>query len=209
MSGPNELARRGGRRWPGELAAQFTQPLAVLLAVAAVLAWVSGTPRLAIAIAAVILLNAGFAFAQEMQAERAVEALAAFLPERARVLRDGTRQEIEARLLVPGDVLLIEEGESICADARLMTGTLEVDMSTLTGESVPVTRSAGPADTERAAAAGQRCGVQRHRLHRRGSRGPGHGHRDAAPNWAGSRRSASGPGAARARWNTRSSGPRC
>ena len=114
---------------------------------AAVLAWISGTPRLAIAIAAVILLNAGFAFVQEMQAERAVEALAAFLPERARVLRDGTRQEIEARLLVPGDVLLIEEGESICADARLMTGTLEVDMSTLTGESVPVTRSADPADT--------------------------------------------------------------
>ena len=145
--GPNELARRGGRRWPGELAAQFTQPLAVLLAVAAVLAWASGTPRLAIAIAAVILLNAGFAFAQEMQAERAVEALAAFLPEHARVLRDGTRQEIQARLLVPGDVLLVEEGESVCADARLMNGVLEVDMSTLTGESVPVTRSAGPADT--------------------------------------------------------------
>ena len=146
VSGPNELARRGGRRWPGELAAQFTQPLAVLLAVAAVLAWASGTPRLAVAIAAVILLNAGFAFAQEMQAERAVEALAAFLPEHARVLRDGTRQEIQARLLVPGDVLLVEEGESVCADARLMTGTLEVDMSTLTGESAPVTRSAGPAD---------------------------------------------------------------
>jgi magnesium-transporting ATPase (P-type) len=146
VSGPNELARRGGRRWPGELAAQFTQPLAVLLAVAAALAWASGTPRLGIAIAAVIVLNAGFAFAQEMQAEKAVEALAAFLPERARVRRDGTRQEIEARLLVPGDVLLIEEGESVCADARLMTGTLEVDMSTLTGESVPVTRSASPAD---------------------------------------------------------------
>jgi len=146
VSGPNELARRGGRRWPGELAAQFTQPLAVLLAVAGVLAWASGTPRLAIAIAAVILLNAGFAFAQEMQAERAVEALAAFLPEHARVLRDGTRQQIQARLLVPGDVLLVEEGESVCADARLMAGTLEVDMSTLTGESAPVTRTAGPAD---------------------------------------------------------------
>jgi len=146
VSGPNELARRGGRRWPGELAAQFTQPLAVLLAVAGVLAWASGTPRLAIAIAAVILLNAGFAFAQEMQAERAVEALAAFLPEHARVLRDGTRQEIQARLLVPGDVVLVEEGESVCADARLMAGTLEVDMSTLTGESAPVTRCAGPAD---------------------------------------------------------------
>jgi magnesium-transporting ATPase (P-type) len=77
-----------------------------------------------------------------MQAERAVEALAAFLPERARVLRDGGHCEIEARLLVPGDVLLIEEGERICADARLISGTVEVDASTLTGESVPVTRSA-------------------------------------------------------------------
>jgi calcium-translocating P-type ATPase len=146
VSGPNELARRGGRRWPRELASQFTQPLAVLLAVAAALAWASGTPRLGIAIVVVIVLNAGFAFAQEMQAERAVEALAAFLPERATVLRDGSRQEIEARLLVPGDVLLIEEGESICADARLMSGTVEVDMSTLTGESVPVARTAGTAD---------------------------------------------------------------
>jgi len=146
VSGPNELSRRGGRRWPGELGRQFTQPLAVLLAVAAILAWASGTPPLGIAITAVIVLNAGFAFAQEMQAERAVEALAAFLPEHARVLRDGARQQIEARLLVPGDVLLIEEGESVCADARLMSGAVEVDMSTLTGESVPVTRSAGRAD---------------------------------------------------------------
>ena len=146
VSGPNELVRRGGRRWPGELARQFTHPLALLLAAAAVLAWASGTPRLAIAIAAVILLNASFSFAQELQAERAVEALAAFLPERARVLRDGSQQDIEARLLVPGDSLLIEEGERICADARLMTGTLEVDMSTLTGESAPVIRSADAVD---------------------------------------------------------------
>src|SRR6266571_5131728 len=140
--GPNELVRRGGRRWPGELARQFTHPLALLLMLAAALAWASGTPPLGIAIAAVIVLNAGFAFAQEMQAERAVEALAAFLPEHARVLRDGDRFEVEARLLVPGDVLLIEEGERICADARLISGTVEVDASTLTGESVPVTRSA-------------------------------------------------------------------
>src|SRR5579863_7936596 len=67
VSGANELARRGGRRWPGELAGQFTQPLALLLAAAAVLAWVSGTPRLGIAIVAVIFLNAGFAFVQELQ----------------------------------------------------------------------------------------------------------------------------------------------
>ena len=146
VSGPNELVRRGGRRWPGELARQFTHPLALLLAAAAVLAWASGTPRLTVAIVAVILLNASFSFVQELQAERAVEALAAFLPERARVLRDGSRQEIEARLLVPGDVLLIEEGERVCADARLMSGTVEVDMATLTGESVPVIRSADDLD---------------------------------------------------------------
>jgi calcium-translocating P-type ATPase len=146
VTGPNELARRGGRTWPGELAGQFTHPLALLLALAAVLAWASGTPRLAIAIAAVIFLNAAFSFVQELQAERAVEALAAFLPERARVLRDGAPQDIEARSLVPGDVLLIEEGERICADARLLSGTVEVDISTLTGESVPVTCSAGAAD---------------------------------------------------------------
>ncbi len=146
VSGPNELSRRGGRRWPGELARQFTQPLAMLLTLAAVLAWASGTPRLAVAIVVGIVLNAGFAFAEEMQAGKAVEALAAFLPEHATVIRDGTRQPIEARLLVPGDALMVEEGERICADARLMTGTVEVDMSTLTGESVPVTRSAGPPD---------------------------------------------------------------
>ena len=144
--GPNELARTGGRRWPGELAAQFTHPLALLLAAAAVLAWISGTPRLAIAIAAVIVLNAVFAFAQELQAERAVEALAAYLPTHARVIRDGERAEIEARLLVPGDIVEIEEGARISADARLVTGTLEVDMSTLTGESAPVERSAEAAD---------------------------------------------------------------
>ena len=144
--GRNELARRGSRRWPGELIGQFTQPLALLLAAAAVLAWVSGTPRLGIAIVAVIILNAGFAFAQELQAERAVEALAAFMPERARIKRDGVRTEIDARLLVPGDVLLIEEGERVCADARLIAGSIEVDMSTLTGESVPVDRTTEPAD---------------------------------------------------------------
>ena len=88
-AGPNELTRRGGRRWPGELAGQFTHPLALLLARGRRAGLGQRDARLAIAIVAVIVLNAGFAFAQELQAERAVEALAAFLPERARVLRDG------------------------------------------------------------------------------------------------------------------------
>jgi calcium-translocating P-type ATPase len=145
--GPNELTRRTGRRWPRQLLAQFTQPLAILLALAAVLAWVGGAPALAVAVVAVILLNAGFAFVQEMQAERAVEALAAFLPATARVVRDGVHSEIAARDLVPGDVLIITEGDRVCADARIIDGGLVLDLSALTGESLPVSRSGEPANT--------------------------------------------------------------
>lgn len=120
--GPNVLVRRGGRRWPRELARQFVHPLALLLWVAAGLAWAAGIVAVAVAIVVVILINAGFAFAQEMQAERAVEALAAYLPAHAKVLRDGQEQQIDATALVPGDVLVIEEGDRISADARLVTG---------------------------------------------------------------------------------------
>ncbi len=141
--GPNELRRRGSRTWPKELARQFTHPLALLLWAAAALALVTNTAVLAAAIVGVIVLNAGFAFWQEQQAERAVEALADYLPHRASVLRDGRRLEMEVRELVPGDVLFIEEGDAISADARLLDGVLEVDMSALTGESTPVERRAG------------------------------------------------------------------
>ena len=140
--GPNQLERRGGRRWPRELARQFTHPLALLLVAAAVLAWVAGIVAVALAIVVVIVINAAFAFIQEMQAERAVEALAQFLPDQAKVVRDGQHQMIEARALVPGDVLMIEEGERISADARLLSGGVEVDASMLTGESMPVFRAA-------------------------------------------------------------------
>ena len=146
--GPNTLVRHGGRRWPGELGRQFTHPLALLLALAAVLAAATGTPNLAAAIGAVIVVNAVFAFVQEMQAERAVEALAAFLPDQARVVRDGVQLDIPARELVPGDLLVLDEGERVCADARLCTGSVEVDLSALTGESVPVYRAADLLDTD-------------------------------------------------------------
>lgn len=100
--GPNELPRPSGRQWPRELLEQITHPLALVLFVAALLALVTGTPVLAAAIVAVIALNAGFAFVQEMQAQRAVEALAAYLPTHAHVLRDRNPVEVEARTLVPG-----------------------------------------------------------------------------------------------------------
>ena len=145
--GPNELVRRGRRRWPRELANQLTHPLALLLWVASVLALAAGAPVLAAAIVAVIVLNALFAFAQERQAEHAVEALAGYLPAEATVVRDGQRRQVEAAELVPGDVLALAEGDRIPADVRLLDGGLEIDLSTLTGESQPVYRSAEFEDT--------------------------------------------------------------
>jgi calcium-translocating P-type ATPase len=145
--GPNELRRRGGRRWPKALGRQFTHPLALLLWAAAILAWLAGIVAVAVAIVVVVVINAIFAFIQEAQAERAVEALAQFLPAQARALRDGAERLVPARELVPGDVIAIEEGDRISADARLLSGTIEVDLSMLTGESVPVLRSAKLVDT--------------------------------------------------------------
>src|ERR1700757_3828834 len=130
--GPNTLQRRHKRRWPAELARQFTHPLALLL-------WLGG-------VVLIIMLNAAFSFAQELQAERAVEELAKYLPQRARVERDGAITEIDATQLVPGDIVLIREGDRIAADVRLLNGAIEVDMSALTGESVPASRSAATVD---------------------------------------------------------------
>jgi calcium-translocating P-type ATPase len=145
--GPNEIRRRERRSHVRDLARQFTHPLALLLWAAAALAWIAGIVPVAIAIVVVIFVNAIFAFVQELQAERAVEALAAYLPSEARVVRDGRKARIPTTELVPGDLLLIEEGERISADARLLDGALEIDMSTLTGESVPVERDAATEDT--------------------------------------------------------------
>ncbi|AHH19667.1 putative cation transport ATPase [Nocardia nova SH22a] len=146
-SGPNTLRRRGTRQWPRQLLRQFTHPLALLLWAAAALAFSVRIEAVGIAIVAVIMLNAVFAFVQERHAEHAVEALAAFIPLHATVLRDGARQVVETSELVPGDVLIVSEGDKISADARLLDGAVEVDMSALTGESVPVHRGTAPVDS--------------------------------------------------------------
>jgi calcium-translocating P-type ATPase len=140
--GPNALRRRGGTRWPRELARQLTHPLALLLWLAAGLSFAVGSGTVAIAVLLVIVLNATFAFVQELQAERAVEALAKYMPQRVTALRDGTPETVGAAELVPGDIVLVEEGERIAADMRLLSGALEVDLSPLTGESAPAARAA-------------------------------------------------------------------
>ncbi len=144
--GPNELRRRGGRQWPGELLRQLTHPLALLLWLAAALSFAVGSRTIAIAVLLVIALNALFAFVQEMQAERAVEALARFLPQQVNVLRGAQPTPIAAAELVPGDIVVVEEGDRIAADMRLISGAVEVDLSTLTGESAPALRSADLVD---------------------------------------------------------------
>ena len=129
-------------RWPRELARQLTHPLALLLWLAAGLSLAVGNRTVAVAVLLVIVLNAAFAFVQELQAERAVEALAGYMPPQARALRDRASAMIDADQLVPGDIVLLEEGDRVAADMRLLSGAVEVDLSTLTGESVPVLRSA-------------------------------------------------------------------
>jgi calcium-translocating P-type ATPase len=139
--GPNEITRTEKPSRVVELGRQLAHPLALLLWVAAGLSLVSGNRTLALAIVAVILLNAALAYAQELQAERATEALKQLLPPHARVRRDNDEQEIPASALVPGDVVLLSEGDRLSADVRLIEGSLEVDMAALTGESQPVVRS--------------------------------------------------------------------
>lgn len=114
----------------------------MVLWAASVLAWLSGTRAIAVAIVAVIVINAVFAFVQERQAQRAAEALNALLPTTVTVVRDGVAVRAAAAALVPGDLIVIDEGERISADTRLVDGNVELDMSALTGESAPVIRSA-------------------------------------------------------------------
>ncbi|MFF4084702.1 cation-translocating P-type ATPase [Streptomyces sp. NPDC001777] len=142
VHGPNEVRRKAHTSFSRELVGQLVHPLALLLWAAAVLAFVADLAVLGWAVLAVIVINAGFALLQERQAERAVETLAHYLPERALVVRDGQSLTVEARDLVPGDVILLEEGDKVPADARVTEGGVEVDLSMLTGESVPAERVA-------------------------------------------------------------------
>jgi len=148
--GFNELPEPAKRSLLLRFTDQLTHFMALLLWVAGGLAFVSGTPELGWAIWAVIWINAGFSFWQEFQAEQALTALNKMLPARAKVYRDGKLGEISVREMVPGDVLQLEEGDRISADARLVSAqSCYVDVSVLTGESLPVARSAEPVATEK------------------------------------------------------------
>ena len=130
--------------------------LTILLLVATVVSFVawwiereSPIPYEALTILAIVILNGVLGFVQESRAEQAVAALEAMTAPTARVLRDGQQRMVPAAELVPGDVLLLEEGDTIPADARVLESiALRVAESALTGESTPVSKNSAPLDGE-------------------------------------------------------------
>ncbi|WP_436498388.1 cation-translocating P-type ATPase [Actinokineospora sp. HUAS TT18] len=121
------------------LAAQLAHFFAVMLWVAAALAWVAGMPELAAAIAVVVVVNGVFSFAQEYRADRAARRLRDLLPVRASVRRDGRTVVVSAVDLVRGDLVLLAAGDRVCADLAVVESSgFSVDESLLTGESALV-----------------------------------------------------------------------
>ncbi|MGB6059729.1 MAG: cation-transporting P-type ATPase [Microthrixaceae bacterium] len=142
--GPNSLPKP--RRMPlgRRLLQQLVHFFALMLWAAAGLALLGQLPQLAIAIVAVIIVNALFAALQEHRADRAAERLQQLLPRRVTVRREGRRVELDASDVVVGDLVLFEPGDQVPADAELLVANaLSVDTSTLTGESEPIALAAG------------------------------------------------------------------
>ncbi len=143
--GPNRLeATPPASAW-SILLSQFRSVVVLLLLAATVLAAAMGEIPEAVAIAAVLVLNAGIGFAVELRARRAMEALLGYVVPWASVLRDGEAQRVESADLVPGDVVLVAAGESIPADARVLEAwDLRTSEAALTGEFAPVRKHTDP-----------------------------------------------------------------
>ena len=154
--GKNELAAEKAVPAWRKFLAQFQNVLVILLLIATVISaglWLyereSALPYEALAIFAVILVNAVMGYIQESRAEHAVAALRQMSAAHANVIRNAARQSISATEVVPGDIILIEEGDTIPADARLIHSTaLQTAEASLTGESLPVSKDALPITEE-------------------------------------------------------------
>jgi len=142
--GENTLTQKAAQGPLIRFFSQFNQPLVIILLVATLVTlflqeWVEAG-----VIFGVILINAIIGFIQESKALKAIDALARAMVSSAMVQRDGKRQKIPARELVPGDVIFLQSGDKVPADARLFeVRDLRIDESTLTGESLPVQKEAG------------------------------------------------------------------
>jgi Ca2+-transporting ATPase len=154
--GPNELPAAPPVPWWRKLLAQFQSPLVLLLIAAGGISlavwWFEGHhggPYEALTIFAIVLANAILGFIQEERAEHAVASLAKMTAATAIVVRDGERITVAAAELVPGDVVVIEEGATIPADSRVIESvSLQTAEAALTGESTPVAKDPAPVPAE-------------------------------------------------------------
>jgi magnesium-transporting ATPase (P-type) len=139
--GPNELPAAAHKPWWRILLRQFASPLIYILFVAAVISLAMGHSSDAAVILVVVFINAAIGAFQEGRAEHSMNALRKLSALRVRVVRDGHETMIEARELVPGDLLLIAAGDAVGADARLLeAASVEATEAALTGESLPVVK---------------------------------------------------------------------
>lgn len=140
--GKNELAQAKQESLFKKLLRNFTSLMALLLWAGGIMAIVSGALELGISIFCVNLINGFFSFFQEFKAEKATNALQKMLSVNARVVRDGEEVRIPATDIVPGDVMVLEAGDRINADARILScSDFSADQSTLTGESNPIRKT--------------------------------------------------------------------
>ncbi|MCW5881390.1 MAG: HAD-IC family P-type ATPase, partial [Anaerolineae bacterium] len=155
--GPNAIAElRGTPLWVRFLA-NFTHLMALLLWVGGLVAFIAQLPQLGLAIWLVNVINGVFSFWQEFKAERATEALRQMLAPFAHALRDGEEIRLPADQIVPGDVILLAEGDRVPADGRLVEeAELRIDQSTLSGEAAPVRKTAEASHQDSATTVEQR-----------------------------------------------------
>lgn len=147
--GPNALPRTKPRPAWRLLVDQFRSIVIGLLAVAAAISWTTSDTAEAIAILIVLVLNAAIGFATEWQAGRALEALRRQSHTNSRVRRNGFETTIDAEQLVPGDIIILNAGDSVPADSRLLEAVnLETEESALTGESATVNKNSGAVPVE-------------------------------------------------------------